>query len=173
MLIAAVLLVQLIALLLWVRPGTLSTLWPKRRPPAPESPSWLAPLLEEITQLRHELHDERVARAAALAAERFAAHRAVREAAKTTTPLLVGVTEGDPSGRSKVSIVGAPPRSPPHRVPTIRPPPLRPLAFPEFLIGSEDIPEEVASVIGPGSGLGPHDDTPPRGIRAIRVSKPQ
>lgn len=152
--VVAVALAQLIALVLWARSGKLPTLWPKRFPPMPEQPSLLAPLLEEIAQLRREIHDERLARAAGVAAERFAGHRAMRLAAEMSRPpLLAVVTEGD---RNAIS-----------------PPPLRPLAFPDSLIGSEDIPDEVASVIGPESGLGPNDDTPPQGIRTIRPSRPQ
>jgi hypothetical protein len=174
---------QLIAVVLWIKPRKLAALWSRPRPNpkpravapelpallAPELPALLAPLLEEIARLRHEIHDERLARAAGLAAERFAGLRAMRLAAgMSTPPLLDVVTEGDPG-----SMEIAPPHSALRRLHTVNSPPLSPLAFPESLIGSEDIPDEVASVIGPGSGLGPEDDTPAQGTRSIRARKPR
>ncbi len=97
--VAAVALAQLIALVLWIKPRKLQALWPTRkRSPAPELPSSLAPLLEEIAQLRREIRDGRLARAAGLAAERFAGHRAMRIAAESSRPpLLAVVTDGDRS----------------------------------------------------------------------------
>jgi hypothetical protein len=210
--IAVVALALLIALVLWIKPRKLATWWPRPRPAAPELPSLLpslfAPLLAEIAQLRHEIRDERLARAAGLAAERFAGHGAMRLAAETSRPPLLDlVAEREPSaievalppitragtdlddgeiteaehtrvqaalsGRVVLSTAERVPRAPARRLPTMNPPPLGPLAFPDSLIGSEDIPEEVRSVIGPGSGLGPDDDTPPLGNRGVRASVEQ
>jgi hypothetical protein len=163
-----------------------------------------APLLAEIAQLRHEIRDERLARAASRAAERFAGQPAMRLAAETSRPPpLDVVTEGDrsaieialprstragaelddgeiteaehtrvqaaPNGRVVLTIAECAPQPPARRLPTMNPPPLGPLAFPDSLIGSEDIPDEVRSVIGPGSGIGPDDDTPPLGNRGPRA----
>jgi hypothetical protein len=114
-------------------------------------------LMEEIKGLRSDLQEERLARAAAAAVEKFTAQQAKRGA-----PVSPAAPVEHADDEITHAIVASLPQYAPKRP--------APLADPSFL-GSEGAAEEAAD-----RKLGPEDETPPRGSRAsmcIPVYRPE
>jgi hypothetical protein len=107
-------------------------------------------LAEEIKGLRSDLQEERLARAATAAVEKFSAQQAKRGAPVSPA---APIDRADEDEITHAVVVPLPQYAP-------RPP--APLAHPD-LIGSEDAADEAAS-----RKLGPEEETPPRGSRASR-----
>jgi hypothetical protein len=120
--------------------------------PAPDERSerLIVELAEEVKGLRSDLQEERLARAATAAVEKFAAQQAKRGAPVSSSAPI------DPADDDEITraVVASLPQYASRRP--------APLADPD-LIGSEDAADEAAS-----RKLGPEDETPPRGSRASR-----